>query len=74
MLVSAFLFAVASPAAQPGAAAQSARAQATAAVQIISGARIAASERQDQGLPELVDGSVRLADGRSAPARLVEFR
>ena len=42
-------------------------------VTILEGARIAASEVQDAGLPALSDSQVRTPDGEQRAARLVEF-
>ena len=51
-----------------------ARAEGRVAVRIVAGARIAASEIQDQALPRLQDSAVRTPDGTASPARLVEFQ
>ena len=50
-----------------------ARAEATATVRIVSGARVALSETQDSALPSLQSSSIRAEDGSLRPARLVEF-
>ncbi len=50
-----------------------ARAEGRVAVRIVAGARIAAGEVQHVGLPAVRDSSIRTADGRISPARLVEF-
>ena len=50
-----------------------ARATATVSVRIVSGARIAMSEVQDDELPAVQASSIRAEDGNLRPARLVEF-
>lgn len=50
------------------------RAEGRVTVQIVAGARIAASEVQHPALPPLQDSIVRTADGSLTAARLVEFQ
>ena len=50
-----------------------ASATATVSVRIVSGARIAMSEVQDDELPAIQASSIRAEDGNLRPARLVEF-
>lgn len=66
----------AAPELPPGAdhrAHSAARSQAYVGVRIVAGARISASEIQDDRLPTIQATSIRMADGRIRAARLVEF-
>lgn len=71
-----FVLLVAAAAAAPsdGSRATGARAEGRVSVTILSGARVAAGEAQDEALPALRDSSIRNPEGEPVPARLVEFQ